>query len=397
MNKIKLAVIVPTRNRAELAINAVNSALAFCCSNDIGIIISDNSTDIRASSLLDTYALNIDPRVQIIRPAIPAGMTAHWNFAVEHALSDRSFTHFTILTDRMLFKSGSIKEIMRILKFFPTDVMSYTYERIHDLSLPVVFRPLPRSGKLIRIESSKMLVMSANMAFPSCLPRMLNSVCTREHLLALKLRCGQIFASVAPDFNFCYHTLDMCESFIFYDDSLMINYAQGRSNGGSFSRGVMTKDSQDFIAHLGGVSMNECSPLPEIPTVGNSIVHEYCVEKRLSSSGKLPDVSIEAYMDFLASEVLKFENRESKDRPLRILREHGWRRSLRFRVIQRKNDLIGWLLGFRSRKFDTVSEAISFASTHRETSLRWFPHPARSYGMELRSYVSDKKGADSYR
>lgn len=391
MKKVRLAIIVPTRNRAELAITTVNSILSFYPGDDVKIFISDNSTDVAESSLLDEYASRVDQRVKLIRPKVSSGMTAHWNFAVEHAASELEFTHFTVLTDRMLFKAGSINEIMAVLELFPTDLVSYTYDRILDLSLPAIFTPLPRSGKLIRIPTAKMLAMSSEMEFPSCLPRMLNSVCTREHLLELKVRSGQIFSSISPDFNFCYRTLEICRSFLFYDKSMMVNYAQGRSNGASFSRGVMTKDSRDFIEQLGISDMNGCSPLPEISTVGNSIVHEYYAERKLSGSGNFPDVSIDVYMNFLAVEILRFEDPAARRRSLCVLREHGWKPTLRFHRTRWKVDLTGWLLSLRSRKFHTVNEAISYACAHRKMSASWLPHPSHNYGVEVRACVRRKE------
>ncbi len=397
MKNIRLAIVIPTRNRAALAAQSVESVLTSYAGDDVGVIISDNSTDISESVILDRYFSSVGSRVQLIRPMTPLGMTAHWNFAIDYAMSAAPYTHFTVLTDRMLFKVNCIKHILSILSSFQNDVLSYTYDRIHDAdtSCPIIYRPLPRSGDLIRIESERLLAMSAHMSFPSCLPRMLNSVSPREHLNKLKIRFAKVFSSIAPDFNFCYRTLDICKSFVYYDRAVLINYSQGRSNGASFARGVMTRDSEDFMKNLDGNRLNECSPLPAVLTVGNSIVHEYCIAKRLSHSGKFPEISIDAYMDFLAAEVLQFKDAHVTSESLRLLRRYGWKPRLQFHLARWKSKMVEIILDLCARKFGTVKEAVSYACSHTTPVWAWFPHPSRGYGLKIPFPVPGKNNGHS--
>jgi len=385
MKNIRLAVVLPTRNRGELAVESVKSVLTSHDGEEIGIIISDNSTDAKDSSVLEKFVSKAGSRVKLIHPKTPLGMTANWNYAMDYAMSVECFTHFTILTDRMLFKSDSIKRILGIISSYEDDVLSYTYDRIYDADTtrPIIYTKLPRSEDLIRIESARLLAMSAHMSFPSCMPRMLNSVSPRQHLHKLKARYARVFSSISPDFNFCFLTLDICNSFIYYDRALLINYSQGRSNGASVSRGVMSRDSKDFLEHLDGRIINEYSPIPEIITVGNSIVHEYCNVQRQSHGKCYPEISIDSYRDRLAAEVYQYDDPHTRNRTLGILYSHSWKPSLQYRISRLKRHLVKIVLHLFSRKFSTVAEAITYACSDNASNVKWIPHPARSYGLKI--------------
>ena len=375
-----LGIVIPTRNRPELAIASAESALAGRQGEDALVVISDNSTDPAASAQLVRYASERGRDVCLIRPDSPLGMAAHWSFAVAELLRRWPVTHVTILTDRMVFKKGAVERLLAVVRDHPGDILSFTYDRVNDATDRVVYRPLPRSGDLRRIPAGDLLAMSARMAFPSCLPRMLNCVASRSHLEAMQSRYGATFNSIAPDFNFCYTTLLAVPSILFLDRSLLVNYAQARSNGASFTRGLMTQDSKDFLANVGASTFNSRSPLPSIHTVVNAIVHEYEYARGLSGGEAMPPIDRSAYLSTLAAELEQFVDRANASEAMGVLKSAGWRPSLSYLAGRAKAHAINVILSLRSRPFASSREALDHAMADTQLDWKWFPHPALKYG-----------------
>src|SRR2546421_2365610 len=120
----ELLVIIPTRNRANLAITAVRSVL----SQDIDgvrVLVSDNSTIAEEAASLSLFCQRLkDERLRYVVPPKPVPMSRHWDWAMRQALESDA-THFTILTDRMMFKPGELLLLLRIVGRHPSKIISY--------------------------------------------------------------------------------------------------------------------------------------------------------------------------------------------------------------------------------------------------------------------------------
>lgn len=380
----RLVVLIPTRNRGAMACRSAMSVLDAARTGEVRVIISDNSTDAQESALIDTFiSQRGSSDIEVIRPEMSLSMTMHWQWAMTHALSVSGASHFFLLTDRMLLKQNALSELLTVTKKYPDDLIAFTYDRVYDYGRPVSFLPLPRSGKLYRLESAKLLQQTARMIFFSCLPRMLNCIAPRALLEAMTHRFGSVFASVSPDFCFCYRVLGMIPSFLYYDKSLLVNYAQDRSNGGSFARGIASKDNLDFERNLDGHSLNEHTPIPEIRTVGNAVIHEYCCVKADCDSSRYPDLSFQAYLDFLAREVDAFLDRSMASAARDILIAKGWRPTLAFRLSSFRSKLVSLVLSVRKRTFKTRADAIRYATTHPSKNVPWVDAIHRRYGKQI--------------
>lgn len=349
----------------------------------VDVIISDNSTDDSESEIIDTFLSEQAPSdVFLIRPSVPMSMTDHWQWAIDHVMSNYNASHFFILTDRMLFKEGALLSLLEVVKKYPNELISFTYDRIDDYSRPVSYLPLPRTGLLYRMDARGLLRLTANMVFYSCLPRMLNCIAPREVLQGLGRIYGAVFASISPDYCFCYRVLGMIISMLYYDKSLLVNYASDRSNGASFSRGIATRDRVDFERNVASRALNSEAPLPGIYTVGNAVIHEYCSVKKLSDSGSYPEVAMRPYLDFLAEEVTAFLAPDAKAGAKKILADEGWRATFRFRWRLLKGKLSVRLLSMRKRKFETLDEAILYATTFSSKNEPWVGSIHRRYGKK---------------
>src|SRR5687767_14195030 len=100
---VKPVIVIPTRNRADLAQNAIKSVLDQSRCNPV-VIVSDNSTIALEVEKLRTYCETLnDARVKYVRPHTPLPMPDHWEWALVQALAMTDVSHLMYLTDRMVF------------------------------------------------------------------------------------------------------------------------------------------------------------------------------------------------------------------------------------------------------------------------------------------------------
>lgn len=319
-----LTVVIPTRNRANLAEAAIKSVLDQGLSQ-VTILVSDNSTDEEGPAALRSYCEGLDPRVvRYIRPPQPMPMSAHWDWVIHRALEQFDASHFLYLTDRMVFKAGALSALIERARHFPDKVISYNGDRINDFSQPVFLEQKPGSRRLLEIPSTHLLDLTSRAVHPPCLPGMLNCVVPRPVFHEIERRFGSIFASISPDFCFAYRCLDVVSSILFYDKPLLIQYSIDRSNGLSYARGIASLDSADFLRQLSGVKMNYAAPVPEFQTITNAVLHEYCVVKQESGSPKFHEIDRFAYLGATERALSWIEDPSLKTAMHRLLREEGW-------------------------------------------------------------------------
>ena len=318
------AVVVPTRNRPDLAVRAVRSALSQPGAG-LGVLVSDNSTDEGAARELARFCEGAgDARLRYVRPPEPLPMTAHWGWALGQASGlFPAASHVTYLTDRMVFKPGALGELARAAASYPGAVTSYMHDMVADDRAPVGVSLNEWSGRLLRVRSARLLELSSESFLSEALPRMLNCHVPRAVLSEVEARFGSVFSSISPDFSFCYRALAVTEEVLFYDKALLVHYAIQRSNGASTARGEKTPDHADFLKNLGGMKQNYAAPIPEVPTVLNAIVHEYCVVRDEARSPKFPAVDAPKYVSALAAGVEEFVDPQFRQRMREVLAERS--------------------------------------------------------------------------
>lgn len=307
-----LAVVIPTRNRVDLAINAVKSVLS---QEDchLKLIISDNSTEVEQSALLEKFCKSLDDeRVLYIRPSQPLPMTQHWDWAMRQTIQLTQSSHFIYLTDRMIFKPHALNEIEDIALRYPDKTISYYYDSVNDYKTPVKLFQSKWTGKVLDIKSEYFFARASDSIFPSIIPRMLNSCVPRIVMEKICEKYGTYFSSVSPDYNFAFSGLTVVPSIFYYDKPLLINYAIGKSNGESTLRGTPSKDAVDFQNQTDFSSaMCFASPLP-FPSMTNAMLHEYEYVRQRETDLKLPEFDYEKYLQALTSDVFLLENQKLK-------------------------------------------------------------------------------------
>jgi hypothetical protein len=385
-------VVVPTRNRAQIATNAIASVLEQRIEN-VSVMVSDNSTSESDREALARFCRErSDDRVLYLRPPQSLSMSAHWEWAIEEVLRTHAASHFVYLTDRMMFRKGTLAEIVNLATRYPETVISYNHDRIVDNSIPIRVEQSLATEKLFAVDTSRLLWLLSQAIIHPAVPRMLNCIAPRTVLDRIRGRFGGVFASFSPDFNFCCRCLDVEDSIIYYDKAPIFHYALNRSNGASLTRGETTVDNADFTANAmdNGAVINSATPVPELNTAVNYAFHEYCAFKQQTYSTKFPDLDLQKYLHANAIEIRELIDPQLRAQMFALLAAHGYRepqttgvsnaaeislgervKSKMKRVLSGPATTPGWLFlartlavappGYNSFEFATLNEAIDYA------------------------------------
>jgi hypothetical protein len=296
----------------------------------VQVMVSDNSTsEPDREDLAEFCSMLNDSRVRYVRPPQSMAMPAHWEWAIEEALAFYDANHFIYLTDRMMFKTGGLQEVLDVAERYPEKVISYNHDRIVDHVRPIHVDHYPSTAKLWEVPTERLSWLVSQGALHHGLPRMLNCIVPRAVFNRFKTRYGNVFASIAPDFNFCFRCLDLEDSVLFLDKSPMFHYALNRSNGASVSRGEMTADNADFTANLpvDNSSRNYATPIPQLNTAVNAVFNEYLIYKQESMSPRFFDIDLQKYLKINAVEITEVSDPQLKAEMHRLLEQHGYRES----------------------------------------------------------------------
>jgi len=319
-----ILVVIPTRNRASLAKNAIQSVITQNVPG-IELLVSDNSTQPEELESLAKHCEQLrHPSLTYVRPPEPLPMSAHWDWAIQQALGSHK-NHFVYLTDRMMFKRDELRPLHDVVANYPADIIGYNHDRIIDDVRPIRIEQLPGSGELLRVETLRLSYLYSQIDLHWCVPRMLNCVAPRELLENMRARFGSVFASIAPDFCFCCRCFEIADSIVYYDRSPIFHYALKRSNGASLSRGELTQDHADFAASVDLNHLALETPAPEIITTGSIIFNEYCLVSRETGSSRFFELNREKYLNYLGQEVRQIENKELQAELRQALLKRGWK------------------------------------------------------------------------
>jgi Glycosyl transferase family 2 len=328
-----LTVLVPSRNRPEMALAAVESLLAQGRA-DVSIVVSDNSSDERAREQLAASCSALDG-VAYIRPPADLAMTDHWNWAFAELYERFPAPLVTMLTDRMVMRPGALAGLLELAVAHPGRVISYNHDAVDDTTTPVRLRLEDRSGRTFELSVEHLLERCSHMYFHPCIPRVMNCIVPRVVLDAVAERFGGLFASISPDHCFGFRCLDVVETIIYHDACPLIHYGLARSNGATYARGVRSAAVEDFQSHLGGVEMNASAPVPGFHSITNAVVNEYCFVRDEPRSRKLSAIEWTRYLGAMARETSRLEDPELRERMRLLLEEQGWpRKQLRYRFLR---------------------------------------------------------------
>lgn len=327
---ISSAVVIPTRNRPELARNAVQSVLNQGCDN-VRLLVSDNSTTEENKRELAEFCAKLNhPRLTYVTPPEPLPMPQHWEFAVGRAERLFDATHYTILTDRMMLRDGMFRLALDLATETPEQVIAYNDEMVHDQTAPYRLDRKNLTGQQLDLDAGHLLYLSSLGVFPQALPRMLNCVVPRAVLQRVRSRFGDAFKSVAPDLCFAYRTLEVCNLVRYLDAPVMVQYGFAKSNGTGYYGEKANDAWKDFNKNAGLRGLTFASPISEICCNVNVVYHEYCFVREQAQSMKFPEVDWKRYVHIIANDIHYSRNTELKGKLFALLKARVG------------DDLLGW-------------------------------------------------------
>jgi hypothetical protein len=380
LGALGIVIVVPTRNRADLAVLAVRSAVQQ--EGPVTVVVSDNSTDPEQSRSLEAecaaLAASTGRPLHYLQPGQDLPMPEHWEWARLRAQVLRPNDHMMFVTDRTVLKPGATRRLLEIARADPARVISYNHDLVDDSGPEPVLRRETWSGAVTRVPSRRLLELTAALVLVRPLPRMLNALVPSAVFARLSQVHEHVFESVAPDFCLCFRILQQEPDILYLDEALTVMHGLDRSNGNSTSRGVASPDTVDFLDKArsgGGVAVG--TAMPDVTTTYNVVVHEYVAAARAGGPA-LPPLDDRAYLRTLARETEAFVPGAMKDANMRALGRSGVSFGGRDRLARSAGHVVHFLrtLGARdflvlsvdrlrtarAESFGTVDEALSAAT-----------------------------------
>jgi hypothetical protein len=270
----------------------------------------------------------------------------------------------------MMFRTGALNKVVALARLYPDKLISYNIDRVVDHVRPIRVEQYQVTGKLLEVESQRLISLFAEAVLPHALPRMLNCIVPRRVFEEIRARFGNVFTSIAPDFNFCFRCLDVEDSILFYDKSPLFHYAQDRSNGAA-ARGESTPDTADFEANLpvDNSIRNYATPIPSLITGINAAFNEYLIYKQETGSRRFGDIDVQKYLRANAVEITDVRDPALRAQMLQLLVQHGFRETendqatpaWRSRLKSVVNTLKSWKQkATEDREFASLEEAIHY-------------------------------------
>jgi hypothetical protein len=350
--------VVPTRNRPDLAMNAIRSLLDGA-GDELHVLVSDNSTSDGDAESLRAYCAQVaTTRLTYVRPPEPLAMTPHWEWALSAAMTTcGEASHFLFLTDRMMFRDRGVAEIVALARHYPDRLVAYNHDRIVDDRLPIRIQEYASTGQLLELDSNRIIWLYSQCYLFNAFPRMLNCIVPRRLLDSIRAAFGTVFASIAPDLSLCCRALHVEAGYLFYDKSVMFHYALGRSHGATLARGDVSAASADFERNLtvDPESRNHATPIPQLNTAHNAVINEYLVHREATRDPRFGPIEMKRYLDVNAWEVAEMTESGARARNFELLRQAGYEGPVSEPSGQDNDD-------YDPRpRFDDVAQAIDWA------------------------------------
>lgn len=280
-----LSIVIPTRNRPQLALKAIQSVIQDQQS-DIELVVSDNS-DKEDAGILHTMVSEIpDQRIKYFRPDNVMSMAEHWEWAVRHAQGQ----YVSILSDRSVYKTSALDLIRNVIVAEKPQVVSFIWDSLRGLEAPYRYKQKDHSKKIFKFESRFLLEIASRSIVSAVFPRFLNSFIARDLLEKVLARSDKVKNCLAPDFGFCFRFLDLTDSIHFFDYPAFIVYGSEVSNGYAYSRNTRSTTIQDFYARA-APEIEMFAPIHTLrPIPFNIELLEYNLVKENQQSGSFVEV-----------------------------------------------------------------------------------------------------------
>lgn len=323
-----IAIVIPTRNRADLAVAAIRSLLSFDDPRLRHVVVSNNSSDAEEVRRLEEFcAAANDARLLHLRPPRALTMAENWDFATQQALDRTGATHFALHYDRRISKR-ELPALFDLVDRWPERTITY----LLDLLLPQDDRyalfPPRWSGGVYEIRTSCAVQLASQGRLTDLwqsFPVLVNAVTPRAVIERVRSRFGDVCASTSPESCFGFRLSALEERYLHFDRSLGVHYAFARSNGLGYIRGDGSGSYGDFMRLLGERPWLDAAPIPGLSLGQNSFYHEYAAARRAAPEARFPEIDMHGYMNDLARGLPWIADPAKRAEMRELLVKHGWR------------------------------------------------------------------------
>ncbi len=298
---VSLAVVIPTCDRASLAIAACRSLLDQPGGGHV-VVLSDNSTREDQRQMLASFCERLrDPRVLYIRPDAPLPMPSHWNWAIAQALARTRASHLVVHYDRRVTRRGQLQQLADAARDFPEDVITFGSDHVADEPPPATLWQIPWTGRLYEMRTARVIALTAQCRINDmgqAFPILSNCVVPGGVLDSLRERFGDFCDSTGPDSCFTYRFCALHERYLHLDRPIGIIYAPHRSNGMGYLRQT-GGDFGNFVEAWADRPWLEAAPIPGVNLGQNMMFHEYELVRRAVGSARFPPIDRDLYLSAL--------------------------------------------------------------------------------------------------
>jgi hypothetical protein len=327
MNHVSIAVAIPTRNRADMAINAIQflRAQPGC---DLRIFVSDNSSiETEVRRLVDFCSGLDDPDVIYERAPGSLGQGASWDWAVRQALARTGASHATVHYDRKIIRPGEAAALFGAAARFPDKVVTYLTDFVAAEPPPLRLWQVPWTGKLYRLKTSRTVEVSARgdaLDLGQMLPILSNCIVPRAVVDSIVERFGTLCDSTTADSCFAYRFCALHDDFLHLDRPLSLLYGSHRSAAIGYLSGG-GGDFADYRETWRGDTWLDAGMIPGLNLGYNMLFHEYELVRRALGGARLPPLDRDGCLRDLGRGLSWIRDPAMRARMRTVLEEHGWR------------------------------------------------------------------------
>lgn len=325
--KTSVAIVIPTRNRADLAIAAIRSLLASSDPRLLHVIVSNNSSEPEhVRQLADFCAHSADARLVHIRPPRPLPMAEHWDWATQQALERSGATHFALHYDRRV-STPRLRRLFELTERWPDVAITYLLDAVYPLPPRFVVQQPAWTGDLYEIRTSTALQVAARGMLTDrwqSFPVLVNCVTPRAVIDRVRERFGDVCASTSPESCFGFRLCATEERYLHFDAALGTHYGYARSNGLGYVRGETSGTFADFVRLFGDRPWLEAAPIPGLSLGQNTFYNEYALVRREAGTERFPPIEMDGYLRDLARGLAWLSDPARRAGMREVLVRHGW-------------------------------------------------------------------------
>src|SRR4051794_25957446 len=275
------SVVIPTRNRAHLLRNALQSVL-WQTFDDYELIVSDNCSVDNTAEVVREVAGN---RARLVRPDRMLTMPDHWEFALNHARG----RFVTYLCDDDAWAPQALARASEVLTLSGSQLVVLSAGHYYspnwlDPTLRNVARFAPYTGEVREHRSHETIrQLYDTSGIVNEAPRMLNSFFNRETLLRVRAEAGKIFL-LCPDYSFAAFAPTAVPTWIYVDELLLVMgvFPEGIGSTQIFNRG---EAAREFVREF-----KEERLLRRVP-LKSSLVTNFVTETLIMCKENLPKLA----------------------------------------------------------------------------------------------------------